>query len=103
MVFQFFNLFRHLTATENVMLGFRKIRGLSRAEAREVAERWLVRDGLDDKLKSLPIELSGGQQQRVGIARAVAMSPGPAAGRNHIGARSGARRRGAESRALTRE
>jgi polar amino acid transport system ATP-binding protein len=75
MVFQLFNLFPHLTAAENVTLGLRKVRGMPRAEAREVAERWLVRVGLGDKLNSLPIELSGGQQQRVGIARAVAMSP----------------------------
>jgi polar amino acid transport system ATP-binding protein len=75
MVFQLFNLFPHLTATQNVMLGLRKVRGMPRAEAREVAEKWLVRVGLDDKLNSLPIELSGGQQQRVAIARAVAMSP----------------------------
>jgi polar amino acid transport system ATP-binding protein len=75
MVFQLFNLFPHLTAAENVMLGLRKVRGMARSEARQVAERWLARVGLGDKLNSLPIELSGGQQQRVGIARAVAMSP----------------------------
>jgi polar amino acid transport system ATP-binding protein len=57
------------------MLGLRKVRGMSKAGARETAERWLVRVGLEDKLDSLPIELSGGQQQRVGIARAVAMNP----------------------------
>jgi len=75
MVFQLFNLFPHLTAVENVMLGLRKVRGMGRAEARAVAEQWLTRVGLDDKLDSLPIEMSGGQQQRVGIARAVAMNP----------------------------
>jgi polar amino acid transport system ATP-binding protein len=57
------------------MLRLRKVRGLNRAEARTVAEQWLVRVGLSDKLDSLPIEMSGGQQQRVGIARAVAMNP----------------------------
>jgi polar amino acid transport system ATP-binding protein len=75
MVFQLFNLFPHLTARENVMLGLRKVRGMSHAEAREVAEQWLTRVGLTDKFDALPIELSGGQQQRVGIARAVAMNP----------------------------
>jgi polar amino acid transport system ATP-binding protein len=75
MVFQLFNLFPHLTATENVMLGLRKVRGMGKAEARATAEQWLVRVGLAEKLDSLPIELSGGQQQRVGIARAVAMNP----------------------------
>jgi polar amino acid transport system ATP-binding protein len=75
MVFQLFNLFPHLTALENVTLGLRKVRGLSRDDARRAGERWLARVGLADKLGSLPIELSGGQQQRVGIARAVAMGP----------------------------
>ncbi len=75
MVFQLFNLFPHLTAQQNVMLGLRKVRGLPAAEARQVAARWLSRVGLGDKLDSLPSQLSGGQQQRVGIARAVAMGP----------------------------
>src|ERR1700728_3924805 len=75
MVFQLFNLFPHLTARENVMLGLRKVRRLNKSEAREIADRWLARVGLADKRDSLPYELSGGQQQRVGIARAVAMNP----------------------------
>lgn len=75
MVFQLFNLFPHLTATENVMLGLSKVRGMTKAEARERAETWLSRVGLDDKLQNYPAQLSGGQQQRVGIARAVAMEP----------------------------
>jgi len=75
MVFQLFNLFPHLSARDNVVLGLRKVRGMDRAAARELAEQWLVRVGLADKVDSLPIELSGGQQQRVGIARAVAMNP----------------------------
>jgi polar amino acid transport system ATP-binding protein len=75
MVFQLFNLFPHLTAAENVMLGLRKVRGVSKTEARERAASWLGRVGLSDKVDSLPAQLSGGQQQRVGIARAVAMDP----------------------------
>ena len=75
MVFQMFNLFPHLTALENVMLGPRKVRGKSREEARTSGIKWLTRVGLEDKLKSLPAQLSGGQQQRVGIARALAMEP----------------------------
>lgn len=75
MVFQLFFLFPHLTARENVMLGLVKVRGKSKAEAREIADHWLDRVGLVEKKDSLPAELSGGQQQRVGIARAVAMSP----------------------------
>jgi polar amino acid transport system ATP-binding protein len=75
MVFQMFNLFPHLTAAQNVMLGLVKVRGRPRGEARDTAAHWLGRVGLADKLDSLPSELSGGQQQRVGIARAVAMGP----------------------------
>ncbi|MER9950848.1 amino acid ABC transporter ATP-binding protein [Mesorhizobium sp. M0047] len=75
MVFQSFNLFPHLTAAGNIMLGLTKVRGKSRAEARTIAEHWLGRVGLAHRADSLPAELSGGQQQRVGIARAVAMGP----------------------------
>ncbi|MBL8834805.1 MAG: amino acid ABC transporter ATP-binding protein [Alphaproteobacteria bacterium] len=75
MVFQHFNLFPHLTAAQNVMLGLTKVRGMAKAEARKLAEQWLSRVGLAEKFESLPSQLSGGQQQRVGIARAVAMGP----------------------------
>ncbi|MBE7551627.1 MAG: amino acid ABC transporter ATP-binding protein [Anaerolineales bacterium] len=75
MVFQSFNLFPHLTALDNVLLGLTKVRKLSKSEAEDRAVMWLKRVGLADKLKSYPAELSGGQQQRVGIARAVAMEP----------------------------
>jgi polar amino acid transport system ATP-binding protein len=75
MVFQGFNLFPHLTAAGNIMLGLTKVRKKTKAEARAIAEHWLGRVGLAHKADSLPAELSGGQQQRVGIARAVAMEP----------------------------
>ncbi len=75
MVFQNFNLFPHLTAEQNVLLGLRKVRGLSAEESRERAMRWLTRVGLAEKAKLHPYQLSGGQQQRVAIARAVAMEP----------------------------
>jgi polar amino acid transport system ATP-binding protein len=75
MVFQSFNLFPHLTAEQNVMLGLRRVRKKPFKEAQEIALNWLERVGLAHKAKSLPSELSGGQQQRVGIARAVAMDP----------------------------
>lgn len=75
MVFQLFYLFPHLSALENVMLGLTKVRGLAKAEARDIAAGWLERVGLAEKIDSLPSQLSGGQQQRVGIARAVAMEP----------------------------
>jgi polar amino acid transport system ATP-binding protein len=75
MVFQMFNLFPHLTALENVMLGLTKVRRIDKAKAKQVSAKWLERVGLGDKLDSLPAQLSGGQQQRVGIARAAAMEP----------------------------
>ena len=75
MVFQSFNLFPHMTALDNVMLGLTKVRKLAKNEAKDRAVTWLTRVGLGDKLKSYPAQLSGGQQQRVGIARAVAMEP----------------------------
>jgi len=75
MVFQKFNLFPHMTVEDNVMIAPIKIRGLSRAEARERAALHLQRVGIPEKAKSFPGQLSGGQQQRVAIARALAMEP----------------------------
>jgi len=75
MVFQQFNLFPHLTALRNVMLGLVKVQGRARAEAQEIAAGWLARVGLADRSDHYPYQLSGGQQQRVAIARALAMEP----------------------------
>lgn len=75
MVFQQFNLFPHMTALQNVMLGLVKVQKRPKAEARAIAERWLERVGLADRRDHYPYQLSGGQQQRVAIARAVAMEP----------------------------
>ncbi|WP_408055615.1 amino acid ABC transporter ATP-binding protein [Streptomyces apricus] len=75
MVFQRFNLFPHMTATENVMEAPVQVKGVSRAQARERAGQLLERVGLGDKAGNYPSQLSGGQQQRVAIARALAMEP----------------------------
>jgi len=75
MVFQHFNLFPHMTARDNVALGPNKVLGLSRQEARDKAEEFLVMVGLEDKAAPHPAQLSGGQKQRVAIARALAMEP----------------------------
>jgi polar amino acid transport system ATP-binding protein len=75
MVFQSYNLFPHLSALRNVMLGLTKVRHLSVAEARSRAEHWLDRVGLAERRDHYPSALSGGQQQRVAIARALAMDP----------------------------
>lgn len=73
-VFQGFNLFPTLTASENVelMLDLKGIRG---AEAKRRAGELLEQVGLGDKLESFPADLSGGQKQRVAVARALAGDP----------------------------
>ncbi|WP_405138511.1 amino acid ABC transporter ATP-binding protein [Nocardia sp. NBC_01388] len=75
MVFQQFNLFPHMTIADNVALGPRKLRGLSKDEARAVAAEQLEIVGLAGRADARPANLSGGQQQRVAIARALAMKP----------------------------
>jgi polar amino acid transport system ATP-binding protein len=75
MVFQRFNLFPHMTATENVIEAPVRVRGESRSSALERAAALLARVGLADKAGAYPNQLSGGQQQRVAIARALAMQP----------------------------
>ncbi len=75
MVFQHFNVFPHMSAIENVMLGLTKVRKLNREEARKIAEKALRQVGLGEKLDQYPEKLSGGQKQRVAIARALALNP----------------------------
>jgi ABC-type polar amino acid transport system ATPase subunit len=75
MVFQRFNLFPHLTALGNIMLGLTEVRHRSKAEASQIAGAMLERIGLGARAGFYPSELSGGQQQRVAIARALVMNP----------------------------
>ncbi|WP_423816966.1 amino acid ABC transporter ATP-binding protein [Rothia nasimurium] len=75
MVFQSFNLFAHKTILENVTLGPRKVRGMGKAEAEDLAMSLLKKVGVDNQASKMPAQLSGGQQQRVAIARALAMKP----------------------------
>ena len=75
LVFQAYNLFPHLTALDNIILGDRYAHGASREEARERAQRLLARFGLAGREHERPDDLSGGQQQRVAIARAFAGRP----------------------------
>lgn len=74
-VFQQFALYRHLTALENVTLGLQKLRGLSKAAARDKALFELNRLDMASHQDKYPAQLSGGQKQRVAIARALAMDP----------------------------
>ena len=75
MVFQQFNLFSHMTIRDNVTLAPLKVRKISKAEARERADKLLARVGIAEQADKYPAQLSGGQQQRVAIARALAMDP----------------------------
>ncbi len=75
MVFQQFNLFPHLTVTENLCLAPIWARGMPRAEAEQVAMKYLERVHIPEQAHKYPGQLSGGQQQRVAIARALAMQP----------------------------
>ncbi len=75
MVFQHFNLFPHLTALENVMLGPVVVKKEPKDVVRKRALELLEKVGIGDKANSYPSQLSGGQQQRVAIARALAMKP----------------------------
>jgi len=75
MVFQSFELFAHLKVLENVTLGLRHVRGMSKSEADKVAMEVLERVDLLERVDAYPGNLSGGQKQRVAIARALAMKP----------------------------
>jgi len=75
MVFQNFNLFPHLNARQNCMLGLTAVLKRPASEAKQIAEANLVKVGLFDRMDYFPAQLSGGQQQRVAIARALSMDP----------------------------
>lgn len=71
-IFQTFQLIPSLTALENVLMPL-ELSAVS--DAKDAAESWLRRVGLQDRIHHYPAELSGGEQQRVAIARAFAISP----------------------------
>jgi ABC-type polar amino acid transport system ATPase subunit len=75
MVFQQFNLFPHLTVLENLTLGPIRARKMSKADADELAMKYLERVRIPEQAKKYPPQLSGGQQQRVAIARSLCMEP----------------------------
>src|SRR5216684_5292955 len=75
MVFQNFELFPHMSVTENLTLGQVKVLGRPEAQAREKGLKLLERVGLIAHKDKYPGQLSGGQQQRVAIARALSMDP----------------------------
>jgi putative ABC transport system ATP-binding protein len=73
-VFQGFNLFPTLTATENIELSL-DVRGIRGKQARKRSDELLSEVGLQDRKNAFPTDLSGGQKQRVAIARALAGDP----------------------------
>jgi glutamate/aspartate transport system ATP-binding protein len=75
MVFQNFELFPHLSITDNLTLAQTKVLGRSQEEAADTGMKLLDRVGLKAQAQKYPGQLSGGQQQRVAIARALAMNP----------------------------
>ena len=75
MVFQHFELFPHLSVTENLTLAQMKVLGRSADEANVHGLMYLERVGLMAQKDKFPGQLSGGQQQRVAIARALSMDP----------------------------
>jgi glutamate/aspartate transport system ATP-binding protein len=75
MVFQHFELFPHMSITENLVLAQAKVLGRRRDEAVAKGMKLLDRVGLRSQADKYPGQLSGGQQQRVAIARALAMDP----------------------------
>lgn len=74
-VFQGYNLFRNMTARQNVMEGLTTARKISKEEAGRIADEMLKKVGMSDRAGFFPDQLSGGQQQRVAIARAIAYNP----------------------------
>jgi glutamate/aspartate transport system ATP-binding protein len=75
MVFQHFELFPHMSITDNLSIAQVKVLGRSKDEARDKGLKLLDRVGLKAHADKFPGQLSGGQQQRVAIARALAMDP----------------------------
>ncbi|BAL22437.1 amino acid ABC transporter ATP-binding protein [Azoarcus sp. KH32C] len=75
MVFQNFELFPHMTITDNLAIAQIKVLGRGREEAVDKGLKLLDRVGLKSQAAKFPGQLSGGQQQRVAIARALAMDP----------------------------
>jgi glutamate/aspartate transport system ATP-binding protein len=75
MVFQHFELFPHMSITDNLSIAQEKVLGRNRDEARSKGLKLLERVGLKAHAEKFPGQLSGGQQQRVAIARALCMDP----------------------------
>ena len=74
-VFQSYALFPNLTVAENITLALKE-RGVNKATATQILDKWLKIVGLEGAQTKYPAQLSGGQQQRVALARALVLEPG---------------------------
>src|SRR6185295_96190 len=74
LVDQKYSLLPHLTVADNVAFGL-KLQGVSRAERRDAADRWIEKVGLEGAADKYPAELSGGMQQRVALAATLILRP----------------------------
>ncbi len=75
MVFQSFNLFEHLSISENLIIGQIQLLGRNKSDSEKRAMELLKMVGLAEKYDAYPVQLSGGQKQRVAIARCMSMDP----------------------------
>ncbi|MBI1889566.1 MAG: amino acid ABC transporter ATP-binding protein [Burkholderiales bacterium] len=75
MLFQHYNLFEHLNATENICIALRHVLGMTKQEAKQCASGLLCELGMEDRAECYPAQLSGGERQRVALARCLAMKP----------------------------
>jgi len=75
MVFQSFNLFPHMSVIDNLTLAPMLVRKMPKADAEQLALKYLERVQIPEQAYKYPGQLSGGQQQRVAIARSLCMQP----------------------------
>ncbi|KYQ82822.1 glutamine ABC transporter ATP-binding protein [Acinetobacter sp. NRRL B-65365] len=75
MVFQNYELFKHMNVIDNILLGPLKAQKRQRAEVEQLADQLMQRVGLLDRKYDYPSNLSGGQKQRIAIVRALVMKP----------------------------
>lgn len=74
-VFQQFHLWKHMTVLENCILAPVHVLKMSKQDAIQKANGFLLSMGMEHKIKAYPETLSGGEQQRVAIVRALMMDP----------------------------
>ncbi len=74
-VSQQFDLFPHLSVSQNCIQPLQVVRGITKKEATNIALKVLSQLEMDALKDVYPAQLSGGQQQRVAIARVLCFDP----------------------------